>query len=389
DIEETNSNLQGLNRQLYQSRTAAEDAVRAYQRFAPSQIGHAESYNLAAATYMLFGEHYCSGVPFSRLTPEGDFEYGGQETTEQIFTRALNSADSAIAVATRAALPSNAAGTARRNEVLNTARVLKGRALLNLNRPADAALAVADVPANHRFAITHSENTAREYNNVFTFNRLDRRVSVANNEGINGLPYRDAFTAGDPRTPWNRLTPTARGFDAVTPQFNQLKYFNRSADVPLTTGAEALYIRAEAALRAGNVAQFETFINQARGAAAQGAAVGSAAGTLGAPASSGAALPALTSAEIGTTMDARINTLFRERAYTMWLTAHRMGDLRRLVRQYGRPQNQVFPTGAYFKAVQGGQYGSDVNFPLSVDERNNPEFANFPSNVSLCLNRDA
>ena len=53
--------------------------------------------------------------------------------------------------------------------------------------------------------------------------------------------------------------------------------------------------------------------------------------------------------------------------------------LRRLVRQYGRTQDTVFPTGNYHK---GGEYGSDVNFPVSSDERNNPNFES-------CLDRSA
>lgn len=371
DIEENNSNLQAVTRELYQARTAAESGIRAFSQFSPNNVGLAESYNLAAATYMLFGEHYCSGVPFSRINAEGAFEYGGQETTTQIFTRALNAADSALAVANRAVTTAS-----RKSEQLNLARVLRGRALLNLNRPADAAAAVADVPANFRFAITHSENTAREYNDIFTFNVLNERLSAANNEGINGLPFR---TNTDGRTPTVRTPSNDVGFDRSTPQWDQLKYNNRSAPTPLATGAEALYIRAEAALRAGNVPQFESLINQARGAAAQTAASGSA--TL-------AALPDLTSAQIGTTLDERINTLFRERAYTLWLTGHRLGDLRRLMRQYNRAEDAVFPTGAYHKTVQGGRYGDDVNFPLSVDERNNPEFADFPTDQSLCLDRN-
>jgi hypothetical protein len=76
---------------------------------------------------------------------------------------------------------------------------------------------------------------------------------------------------------------------------------------------------------------------------------------------------------------ARTNLLFRERAFWLWGTAHRLGDLRRLIRQYSRAQNTVFPTGEYHK---GGEYGTDVNFPVSSDERNNPKFTG-------CIDRDA
>jgi hypothetical protein len=39
----------------------------------------------------------------------------------------------------------------------------------------------------------------------------------------------------------------------------------------------------------------------------------------------------------------------------------------------------VFPVGDYHK---GGEYGSDVNFPVSSDERNNPNFTG-------CIDRSA
>ena len=55
----------------------------------------------------------------------------------------------------------------------------------------------------------------------------------------------------------------------------------------------------------------------------------------------------------------------------MYFTSHRVGDLRRLVRQYNRAPNTVWPTGNYFK---GGVYGTDQNLPPSQAERNNPDY---------------
>src|SRR2546426_516628 len=64
---------------------------------------------------------------------------------------------------------------------------------------------------------------------------------------------------------------------------------------------------------------------------------------------------------------------FKEREFWLWLTAHRLGDLRRLARApYNRPPESVFPSGPYFK---GGVYGTDYNFPVPFDETNNPNFA--------------
>ena len=53
--------------------------------------------------------------------------------------------------------------------------------------------------------------------------------------------------------------------------------------------------------------------------------------------------------------------------------------MRRLIRQYGRTQAQVFPVGQFFK---GGSYGTDVNFPVTTDETPNP-------NWKGCIDRNA
>jgi hypothetical protein len=172
---------------------------------------------------------------------------------------------------------------------------------------------------------------------------------VSNLEGVNGLPYRDAFDAGDPRVPWVRLDDDV-GFDTAIPQYDQQKYGTEDASLPLATGLEARLIEAEAALQAGDVAGFDAIHTALRA-------------TRGLAAVSTGAL----------TADERIDLHFEERAYWLWLTGHRLGDLRRLVRQYGRAEDDVFPTGPYFK-VQAGDFGDDMNLPVPFDEENNPNF---------------
>ncbi len=68
-------------------------------------------------------------------------------------------------------------------------------------------------------------------------------------------------------------------------------------------------------------------------------------------------------------------------------TGHRMGDLRRMIRQYGPGAETVFPTGAFGK---GGNYGSDINIPVPQSELNNPIFAEAMAKVgpnATCLDR--
>jgi hypothetical protein len=78
-----------------------------------------------------------------------------------------------------------------------------------------------------------------------------------------------------------------------------------------------------------------------------------------------------------------VDLLFRERAFWQFGRGYRFGDLRRLVRQYGRSESSVLPTGHWHKA--GGTYSSDVTIPVPFAEANNPNV----QATQLCMNRDA
>ena len=45
--------------------------------------------------------------------------------------------------------------------------------------------------------------------------------------------------------------------------------------------------------------------------------------------------------------------------------------MRRLLRQYGRAENSVYPNGRWFK---GGNFGDAIQMPIPFDEQNNPNF---------------
>jgi hypothetical protein len=212
---------------------------------------------------------------------------------------------------------------------------------------------------------------------VWSFNNSQVRFSVANSEGGNGLPYRTAFVNGvDVRTATN---PTAvTGFDGGT-TFLNLKYPERKVNVVLASGAEARYIEAENQLAKGNIQPFLDKLNVVRDAFQTYNQCYPLAVTGGTCANPSAALGPLS--DPGTPA-ARIDLLFRERAYTMWITSHRLGDMRRLSYQYGRNPETVFPTGAFVRGNISRTYGTDVSFPVPVEEKNNP-------NVQSCDNSKA
>jgi hypothetical protein len=330
----SNATLTTVARNLYRARTTLEQSIGLLQIYAPtpaSRIG--EAFALAGVTYIFFAETYCSGVPFSTAT-----ELGTPKTTDEILQLAIERFDSAFTY-----LAATDTATVRRRQF---AAVGKARALLNLGQFANAAAAVAGVPVAFVYNTTHSTTTGRQNNGVHVFNHLSERWSVSDVEGGNGLNYR---SAGDPRV---QVTSGGVGFDGTSPQWNLTKYPARTTPVPIASGIEAKLIIAEALLQAGNATAWLDTLNFIR---ANGGVAGLA------PLADPGPTPAT----------ARENLMFRERAFWLFATGHRLGDLRRLMRQYGRPEDLVYPTGTHFK---GDQYGDDVNIPVPPEELGNPNY---------------
>jgi len=353
----SNGDVDTWFRQLSRARVRTEFAGAGYAQFSPDATtdpGYSEVLSLAGFTYVFFAENWCNGIPFSHAEPSGAIVYGTPLTTTQMYDTAIARFDAALAIAT-------AAGD---DELMFMAQVGRGRALLDKGSFAAAAAAVAGVPDSFVYEVTYSLNSPRQNNGVFNANVANERYSVANVEGGVGLPYR---TAADPRVAFTRTggaTPDV-GFDRQTPQFDNRRYTGRDAPIPLVTGLEARLIEAEAAMNSGGPgttnATYLPILNALR-AAPPSYITGN-----NAPI---AAMGAL--ADPGSD-SARVSQLFQERGFWLWITGHRLSDMRRLMRQYGRAENAVFPNGAYFK--NNLQYdGTDVNFPVPLDEQNNPNF---------------
>jgi len=352
-----NSFLTTANRALHRARLSAEQALDLLDQYDPNApaANVAEMYFVEAFVENVMAEHYCNGIIFSTVV-DGIEEYGSPITTTETFQRALAHADSGLALIT---------GTTTADvRVRNALRVLRGRILLNLNRPADAALGLSAVPATFVYQMAHAQ-TATD-NQIWAFNNSARRYSVSNNEGTNGLNF---ATANDPRLLTCQggdatcraigVTSTTRD-DLTTPIYIQRIWPTRESSVTIVSGIEARMIEAEAQLRAAQPTAALATLNAARATVT--------------------GLAALTDAG---TDAARVDQLFRERAFWMFSTGHRTGDLRRLIRQYNRTAGSVFPTGQWHK---GGTYGADVTVPIPQAEQNNP---NIGSGNQACIDRNA
>jgi len=340
---------------LSRARVRTEFAARGYEDFSPdlaAETGYAEMLALSGFTYLFFAENWCSGIPFSRANADGSTTFGQPLTTVQMLDTALARFGLALTAATNA-------GDA---DLADLARVGQGRARLDQGNFTAAATAVAGVPDEFVYLVTYSLNSARQQNGVFNANVANERYSVADVEAGVGLPYR---SAGDPRISFVRTGGgTDVGFDRATPQWDQLRYLDRTASIPLATGLEARLIQAEAAMNTGGLGASNTYLPFLNGVRSVPPSYITA---------DGATIPPLAALTDPGTPAARVDQLMRERAFWLWLSAHRLSDMRRLLRQYGRLENTVFPTGAYFK--QNLQYdGTDVNLPVPFDEENNPNF---------------
>jgi hypothetical protein len=349
----TNENLPSLDatyRNLHRARSGASRTITILEEFAPTPAANiGEVYALRGFTEIFFAEMYCSGVPFSEEDGITN-TFGEPQTTNQILERAVTSFDAAIA----------ATGTDTRS---NLAKIGKARALLNLGQFAAAKAAVSGVPTSYRYQILHSAATGRQNNGIWQALTVNAsRYAIRNNEG--GTPLQWMQTPADPRMPW--VASSRTGFNGTALNLpTQLKYVDRGSPVTLADGVEARLIELEADLQA----------NTPAARAAVFAGLNSLRATAGAT-----AIPAIATAP--TTQAEAVNLLFQERAYWMWLTGHRLGDLRRLIRQYNRTAPQVFPTGDTPPGVAANTYGDDVNFIIPRDEQNNPNF-------TACLSRDA
>lgn len=361
-ITDDNGTLNGMYRRLHQARKSAEGAAAALAA-APTagsdeRIG--EMYMYAGFTYIAFAENYCNGVPFTEEV-DGVTEFGQPETNVQIYDRAIARFSTAIADASVAA------------DVADAARIGMARAMLDKGDFAGAASAVTGIADDFAKVHNHSENSAGQRNSIFELNVSVGRWSLGDVEGVNGLDFR---TAGDPRIQSALCAGCAfdtsqqvPGTPAVGDNWQFTNYTSRVESVPLATGLEARLIEAENLLQSDPVGWLAA-LNALRANYATYQPI-----IRGDPSGLFADSTDITTAVLVDpgTQAGREDLHFRERAFWLHSTGHRLSDLRRLIRQYGRGTESVFPTGVYWKP--GANYNTAVSYVPGEDERNNPNYS--------------
>lgn len=305
----------------------------------------AELHAQEGLVFTIVAEDYCSGVPFWDGVEQTNIHTVTLSTVD-MYNRAKAQFDSALSLA--------AAGSS----TAYLAMVGKARMLVDVGDYAGAAAITGTVPTSFVYNAQFSKLTTGLVNAIYDWMNATKNFGASDKEGTNGLDY---VSSKDPRVLVDG-TKLGRGQDGtLTPLINQ--YPTTDAIVPVATGIEARLIEAEAQLKAGS-ATWITTLNNLRAVSQKYGAV---------------TTPVMTPLVDPVTPSAQQDMLFRERAFWMYMTAHRLGDMRRLIRQYGRGAETVFPTGNYFK---GGKYGVDITLVPSQTETNNP-------NWTACTDRNA
>jgi starch-binding outer membrane protein, SusD/RagB family len=381
-ITESNSAMTLEARGLHRIRIAADQAIASLRQWRPNDISSVgQMYWVRGWAELTIAENFCNGMPISSLDANNNLVFGEPETNVQIFQRAIVSFDSAVQNAP--------AGDARADTVRWLVGIEKARVQLDLGdvAGAGATIAAAAVPDDFKFSMSYTQ--ALGDNQIWALNNSAGRWMPGNNEGGVGLNF---FSANDPRVPMciggsaacktfdpNQTRSISFDNSIGTGSFLvQLVWPTREADVAIAMGTEARLIEAEVALRTGDVATWLAKLNQLRAnfkTFKQPSDPCSATAQVNGcpPVPAGGALPPLLDPG---TQTAREDLLFRERAFWLWSTAHRLDDMRRLVRPvseggFGRAENTVFPNGPYFK---GGVYGTDKFLIIPQAEQNNPQF---------------
>jgi hypothetical protein len=368
-----NGTVQGELRALYRVRTAANQAIALLQKYRPtpaSDIG--EMYFARGFAEMQLASDFCNGVPLSDGAGD-EIKLGMPMSVKEVFQVAIASFDSAMTLSS---------GTDNASVSINrAARIGRARALLGigLGNAAEAATLVAGIPTSFRYDVTASLNGGNNtlWAQPFSSNRYTLGDSLQGNARNivvrNAIPF---FSAKDPRMPANYKL-SANGRDTVKAQDGgtfviEVQIWGQTSAVALTAGIDARLIEAEAALKAGDATGMLTTLNALRAAPQQiTASSPNATGTH--PGFTTPVMPALTDPG---TPDARVNLLFREKAFWTFGRGFRLGDLRRLIRDYGRAADGSdaggYPIGQHYK---GGSFGPDLNLPVTTDEQvGNPNF---------------
>jgi hypothetical protein len=312
------------------ARQSADDAVGRLESIlgaeADASLNMARVQAYRGYSYTLIGETFC----------EAPINLSRAYTDVELLELGLPAFDEAIRVAENAR--TGGADASEANRIINLANVGKARALLHLGRMSEAATHASRVTEGFEMWIPHSNNSTREHNPFFspTTGQNNRYLSVgprfanlndmriAHTDSILGLVSGSRYLV--PQRAMNH-----EGWEA-----GQIVPFSEEVDIRFASYLEAQYIIAEAQ---GPTAATLDFVNSRREVGGQ--------------------------EPVNLSGDALLAELRDQRARDFYLSGHRLGDLRRYLRQDGL---DLFPSG--IDPYQNQPYGNSTCFPIPLAELN-------------------
>lgn len=297
------------------ARTSASQARSLLRMFSDSHdsVMISNTYVVEGFSILMLGETMCSGVPLSMVSVDGDVSYGERLSTEQLMNRAISLFDSALYVS-HDSIP-----------IITLAKIGKARAWLAIGQVDSAFYAVQQISNSDTYVVQF--NMGITGGGFWTGTGNNNDVQIINNEGVVGLKWLgDSAVRQDPRVPV--VTQNINGQLVFSNPYKQRKYEGGNVNFVVANGIQARLIEAEYYLN--NVESMGDSwlgsLNELR-----------------------------SSIGLADTTDpgdfrSQTNLLFKERAFWLYLTGSRLGDMRRLVREYGMPPGAVYPVGAYVNA---------------------------------------
>jgi starch-binding outer membrane protein, SusD/RagB family len=343
--------LTPIYRAAQQARGRARDAINALIAYDPSATGKAhvgEMFVVMGYIEMAMSGVFCNGIPFGE-TVGGVPQYTQPLMDADGSKLAIAHIDSGLSY-----LTATDAGTVNAKYL---GLVSKARAQVDLGDFNGAATTVASVPTSFQYNFTYSQTTFD--NEWWVMGPSVKRYTAGDSVDVagrilNAIPF---ARLNDPRV---SVTDTKSTSEDNTTNFLQINNWGRDDPIPAASGIDARLIEAEAKLQAKDIDGMMTILNALRTSAQ----------TIGIfKIAAMAALPTPPDQASATDL------FFREKALWQYERGYRMDDLRRLVRQYSRPQEQVFPSGNFTRnGTPSGQFGTQVAFPVVDDEKSNPNF---------------
>lgn len=315
-----------------------EQALQLLESFGDSTAVNlkANAYGLLGMLHVMLADNYCSGIPLSVSLWGGKVELGGSFSTDSLYQIAISQFDKGLDLR-----PDS-------SEINTLLLVGKARALNALGKYKEAFDITSEIQQSDSVYIYYpawgASIDAGATIPRYTVLSDTSRYTIRNGKGGNGV----SWIAESALEQDERIKVQMRTAEDYALPFKPA-YFSTDVNLTIAGWSEAGLIAAEYYLSINDIPSFINSINQVRRKYRTYSGV------------------SLSDTTDPGSRDSRVRLLFRERAYTNFMTGRRLGDMRRLIRQYAYGPDEVFPVGLS-EGTLATSYGSNYVFAPESSE---------------------